>query len=367
MRLFTYIFIVLGIIVVLGAAMLWVYSGNRPSLNGQLFYTSKRDGYYGLYERDGRADKKIFDSGDILKAYPNLARYHISYDVSADGRHVAFSAINVLGDADIFVYDRESGKDRNLTSDTHTDTYPVFSRGGEWIAYLSHEKSGRRYDEIFLIKRDGSERIRLTNLLLRISSLSFSPDDRSILFVKQLGDRSSIASLDIESGEIRELVGPLCLNVSPSFDSKGDRIVYISDLHDSLDVWIMESDGTDRKPLYKGAGDEHEPHFLKGDESVVFISVSEETGSAAPGRFSLLSVDLEGSEVSNLLPGKYQNRQIFISHLDITRPQNLIYFQGKVLDSKRRDHHTVFSLDIEKRFVRQIGSRGTDILDPVVR
>jgi hypothetical protein len=62
------------------------------------------------------------------------------------------------------------------------------------------------------------------------------------------------------------------------------------------------------------------------------------------------------------------NGQLFyISHLDITRPQNLIYFQGKVLDSKRRDHHTVFSLDIEKCFMRQIGSRGIDILDPVVR
>ena len=362
-----YIVIVLGAIALLGAAVLLMYHMNRVSPNGHIFYISKREGYYGLFERHGRSEKTIFNSGDILQVYPNLARYHISYDVSADGRYVVYSAVNVLGDSDIFLYDRESGKSSNLSNDTHTDTYPVFSHDGEWIAYLSHEKSGRRYDEIFLIKRNGSERIRLTNLLLKISSLSFSPDDRSILFAKHFGDRSSIATLDIESGEIRELNKPFCLNLSPSFSSKGDRIVYISDCHDSLDVWIMNSDGSGRKPLYKGAGDEHEPHFIKGDDSVVFISVSEENADGAPVSFSLLSVGLDDSRITNLIPHKFQNRHLFISHLDMPQPQNFIYFQGKMLDGRRNALYTVFSLDIERGFMRQVGTRGIDILDPVVR
>jgi Tol biopolymer transport system component len=287
--------------------------------------------------------------------------------VSKDGRYVAYSAVNVLGDADIFLYDRESGQTSNLSRDTHTDSYPVFSHDGKYIAYLSHEKSGRRYDEIMLINRDGSEKVRLTNLLLRISSLSFSPDDRSILFAKHHGDRSSIASLNIATGDIRELMGPLCFNDSPSFDSSGERITYISDCHGSLDVWIMNSDGTGRKPLYKGAGEEHEPHFLKGGESVTFISVSEQTEDGASVSFSLLSVSLEGGEVKSLIPDRYKNRQIFIANLDIPDPQNRIYFQGRMLDSRTSSRYMVFTLDTEKHVLKRTGLRGIDILNPVIR
>ena len=174
MRSFRYLIFTLGIIVVFGTALFLMIARLRSSVDGTLFFIAKQNGYYGLYEYDGRSGIKIFNSGDILEAYPNLAIYHISYDVSEDGRYVAYSAVNVLGDADIFLYDRESGQTSNLSRDTHTDSYPVFSHDGEYIAYLSHEKSGRRYDEIILIKSEGSERVRLTNLLLRISSLSFS-------------------------------------------------------------------------------------------------------------------------------------------------------------------------------------------------
>ena len=367
MRSFRYLIFTLGIIVVFGTALFLMIARLRSSVDGTLFFIAKQNGYYGLYEYDGRSGKKIFNSGDILEAYPNLAIYHISYDVSEDGRYVAYSAVNVLGDADIFLYDRESGQTSNLSRDTHTDSYPVFSHDGEYIAYLSHEKSGRRYDEIILIKSEGSERVRLTNLLLRISSLSFSPDNGSILFTKHLGDRSSIASLDIATGEIKELLGPFCYNTSPSFDSRGKRITYISDCHGSLDVWIMNSDGTDRKPLYKGTGEEHEPYFIGSDESVAFVSVSEQTEDGAPLSFSLLSVGLDGGEVKNLMPDRYRNRQIFMTHLDIPDPQNRIYFQGKLLDSRRRSRYMVFTLDTEKHFLKRTGLRGIDMLNPIIR
>jgi WD40 repeat protein len=359
--------VTLVIITVMASPVLLTFRRHRSSEDVRLFYTAKRNGYYGLYEGVGRSEKRIFDSGDILEAYPDLARYQLSYDVSEDGRYVAYSAVNVLGDADIFLYDSQNGQTLNLTSDTHTDTYPVFSHGGQYIAYLSHEKSGRRYDEIFLVDFEGSGRIRLTNLLLRISSLTFSPDDGHILFAKHLGDRSSIVSLDIESGEIRELTKFLCLNVSPVYDSRGERIVYISDCHGSLDVWIMNGDGTQKRPLYKGAGEERDPHFIAGDESVVFISVSADSESGSPVDFSLLSVDLDGEHVRNLLPEKYRRRQIFIAQLDMLYAQNLLYFQGKFLDGRGNGRYKVFTMDFEKRSMSRTGIGDTDMLDPVFR
>jgi hypothetical protein len=358
---------ILAFIVVVGSAVVWGFQKSGSRRDNRLFYVANKDGYYGLYERRGRSETTIFDSGDILQAYPNLARYHISYDVSRDARYTAYSAINVLGDADIFLYDSEDGTTRNLTSDTHTDTYPVFSRSGDLIAYLSHEKSGRRYDEIFLIRPDGSERQRLTNLFLRISSLSFSPDDRAILFAKHLGDRSSIALLDIETGEVTELTKPFCLNTSPSFNSSGDKIVFISDCHGSPDVWIMNRDGTGKKPLYKGSGEELDALFLKGDDTVAFISVSDEPENGISRVFSLLSVDVDGMGVQNLMPEKYRNRQLFMTHLQRLQSQNHVYFQARLLTDRPQPRYVVFILDPETHKARQVAIRGVDILDPVLR
>ncbi len=361
-------FIGLVFILLAGALYLVLFLRNPlRSANESVYFMSKKDGYYGLYRQSGRKTEKLFDSGDILQVYPNLARYHISFDVSADGRYVAYSAVNLLGDADIFLIDRKTGEVANLTRDIHTDTYPVFSHDSEWVAYLSHEKSGRRYDEITLIKRDGSRRIQLTNLFLRISSISFSPDDQTILFVKHLRNRSTITSLDIETGELSDLTGADCLNISPQFNSTGEQIVYVSDCYDSLDIWIMSSDGTNRKPLFRGGGDEASPHFMNDDQIVVFLSNS--IGQEVEGRcdFSLYAVDLQGSAVRNLIPGKFLKGQFSVSHLDISDSRSTIYFQGRYLDRRRESHRAVYALDIEKNVLRKVVSGGYDSMNSIVR
>jgi len=348
--------------------LLSIPSTSILSLNNvEIYYLSKREGYYGLYVKRGRETLKLFDTRDILEANPNLARYQISYDVSRDGRYVAYSALDLSGEADIFLIDMRTGGVRNLTRDTRTDTSPVFSHDGEWIAFLSHERGVRRFDEIMLIHRDGTQRVRLTSPMHRISSLTFSPDDRNIMFVKRRGDRSTITLLDIESAKLHDLTAPVCLSLSPQFSPSGDRIVYTSNCQDSLDIWIMNADGSGKALLYKGSGDDYDPHFTGDGESVVFISNYEDKILDEPTRFAVFSIEPEGGSARNLIPTRYTERQFFMSSIDVSLEQNLIYFQGKYADRGRKSHYSIYSFDVEKSALKRVVFDEFDNMKPKAR
>ena len=57
------------------------------------------------------------------------------------GEQIAFHS-NPDGNADIILVPAEGGKPRNLTSHPATDTFPTFSRDGQWV-YFSSTRSGQ--------------------------------------------------------------------------------------------------------------------------------------------------------------------------------------------------------------------------------
>jgi Tol biopolymer transport system component len=331
-----------------------------------VYFISKRGGYYGLYTKKRGRKEKLFNSGEYLKQHPHLAKYHITYDVSGDGKFLAYSALDETGNLDIFILDLDSRVRRNLTNDTGVDTLPVFSNDGKWIAYLSHERDGRRYDNISLISRNGSVKEQLTGYFTRITTLSFSPDDKGILFVKYFTSRSSVISiLDLETGEVRDLTPLVCANKSPRFCGGGDKIVYATDCKGSSDIWIMNSNGSDRRVLYESPGTESNPHFLPDCDRVVFISdYAEGTNKQAT---SIYSVNIEDGTVFNLLTKRFSRREFFISDLDVFASENDIYFVGRELKKSGRTFFSVYILDIEKKTIRKISKDRIKTTRPIIR
>ncbi len=363
----TKVFTTVAVVTLLSFTLLIYY---RALLNlGQkhsVYFVSKRGGYYGLYVKKVGRTGKLFDSGEYLKQHPGLAKYHITYDVSRDDRLLVYSALDEIGNMDIYMLDLESKQRRNLTNDAGVDTRPVISNDSNWIAYLSHEPGGRRYDNIYLISRDGSVKKRLTGYFTRITTLSFSPDDKSILFVKYFTSRSSVVSiLDLETGEVRDLTAMICANKHPQFCERGDKIVYASDCRGSFDIWIMNSDGTNRRVLFESPGTDSDPHFLPGGDRVVFISYY--AAGKKTQTSSIYSVNVKDGAVLNLLPKKYASHEFFISDLCVFRSKNIVYFGGRALNKFGRTFFSVYILDIEKMVVRKIVRDRFKNTKPIIR
>jgi TolB protein len=157
------------------------------------------------------------ESGDTrrLTDYPH---WDIYGSFSPDGTQVAFSRSRPTADphrpeADVFVLDRVTGKERQLTRDFSYVGYTQWSPTGEWIVFASDrygavDRTGTdEYDfDIFVIRPDGSNLTRLTHGGGDPESYwrpSFSRDGRRIYANRVLGDREDLVVIELPGADSR--------------------------------------------------------------------------------------------------------------------------------------------------------------------
>lgn len=100
-------------------------------------------------------------------------------------------------DFNIFKLSSDEGKIQQLSFDPQLDYSPVFSANNEWIAYI--QKAGE-YSKLMLLKNSETIPESLT-IADNIGNISWSPNGRSLVFVKTDKALSSIQLLDIHSRE----------------------------------------------------------------------------------------------------------------------------------------------------------------------
>lgn len=103
---------------------------------------------------------------------------------SADGTKLVFQSNRVGGDYDLYVIDLGPGSAvETLTQNDFDDIKPKFSHNGEWIVFVSQDRSIDQTDqEIFKMRPDGSEVIQLTHNTVQDDAPNWSPDDSWIVF-----------------------------------------------------------------------------------------------------------------------------------------------------------------------------------------
>ncbi len=100
----------------------------------------------------------------------------------------------VSGDSfDIFVYDAETGKTRNLTDSETFDAVPPFSPDDKQVVFASN-RDGK--GEIYTIDLDGSNLRRLT-FNTKTDSRAFSPAGTKIVFVGNREDKFPIYEVEV--------------------------------------------------------------------------------------------------------------------------------------------------------------------------
>jgi len=86
---------------------------------------------------------------------------------------------------------------------------PQLSPDGEWVIYgvtTTDEPSGKRESQLWLSRRDGSERRQLTHMGTANGAARWSPDGRSIAFVSDRGESAALYLLSRDGGDPRQLV-----------------------------------------------------------------------------------------------------------------------------------------------------------------
>ncbi|MGD6757139.1 amidohydrolase family protein [Streptomyces sp. BH105] len=131
-------------------------------------------------------------------------------ELSPDGERVAFAALG-----DIWVM-RRGARPEAVVSDGHHNTSPTWSPEGDSLVYVSDRSGTQELWRCTLA--DGATR-RLTDVG-GATLPAVSQDGAAVAFVADSG----VQTLDVRSGAVRKVVGPLNSPGRPSFTADGSRV-----------------------------------------------------------------------------------------------------------------------------------------------
>ena len=111
-------------------------------------------------------------------------------------------------------------------------------------------------------------------------NLDVSPDGQTILF-DLLGDLYTIPR---SGGAATRLTHGMALDLQPVFSPEGDRILFVSDRSGNDNLWMIDADGSNPRPVTTDHGDIHfaDPEWSPDGEYVLVRK--NESGSPNPGR-----------------------------------------------------------------------------------
>jgi Tol biopolymer transport system component len=140
------------------------------------------------------------------------------------------------GNTGIAIHDAEASADQPITND-HRDHTPVISPDGSKIA-VSYWQDG--HWEVHTMNIDGSNRQRLTK-----TPITAIADKTRLISEEVMGKQRFVAPAnDLQWN-----------HAAPTWSPDGSKIAFVTDRgHDdgSWEIWIMNADGSDQRPMFPG-------------------------------------------------------------------------------------------------------------------
>jgi len=186
---------------------------------------------------------------------------------------------------------------------------PDFSQGYVWAVYGSYD--------IFSVKSDGTELVRLTDQPGYDAEAVYSHDGRSILFTSARDGDLELYTMQPDGGGVKRLTHRVGYD-GGAFFSPGDSMICWRASHpeDSagqaefkallsrelirptrLELFIMRADGTEARPVTRLGGANFCPYFTPDGKRLIFAS----NHHSENGReFDLFLVDLQGEHLEQI-------------------------------------------------------------------
>lgn len=181
---------------------------------------------------------------------------------SPDGTRIAFA--RWIGDApDIFVVNRDGTGLVRLTDNPGQDVEPAWSPDGGSMAFLT-ERDGKSL--VYLMDADGGNQQPFVGMPEGIASLDWSPDGTKIVFDRLVDYVYRIFVLEIATGATRELVG--APGSKPCWSPDGKWIAFAGETQ----IGVVGQDGDGLRWLTAQAGRNAHPTWSPDGLRVAYQS-----------------------------------------------------------------------------------------------
>lgn len=201
--------------------------------------------------------------------YETYARDGYRPSWSRDGRTIVAHFRGEKGNYEIYVMNRE-GKDRiPITDNDATDVHPKFSPDGKKIVFVSD----RDYQpEIYVMNADGSDQRRLTYSPGFDLDPVWSPDGKKIAFISNREGFFDIYTVDIDGRNEVRLTNSPSIDIAPVWSPNGRQILFSSNRHGYFDIFVMDADGSNLKRLTDGEYHEYYGTWSPRGSRIAYLS-----------------------------------------------------------------------------------------------
>lgn len=277
-------------------------------LGTSIFFTSDRTGDVEIFKMNADGTSQaVITSSPGLDQWPAL---------TPNGRQEVAFASNRTGSFDIFKMLPNGTFQTNLTQQTGSaEIQPTWSPDASKIAFAT-DRDGNF--EIYTMNADGTSQSRLTTVTPKDAfAPRWSPTNANLLVFVTANDTAPSA-LDIwkinadgtgltnltqrptfNDGALSPITG---FPSPPSWSPDGTKIAFTSDQTGSLDIFVMNADGTSIVNLNTfatsstanlGTSDEFDPFWLPGGDAIAFVSDRD-------GTYQIYKVNLSAGTVTQL-------------------------------------------------------------------
>jgi TolB protein len=201
---------------------------------------------------------------------------------SPDGKTIVFTHFRNgynKPPSDLYTFDLETKELKPLVVDGNSN---VNLPGACWNAFLKSivfSSEREPHDEIYSIAEEGvtGDEVRITN---RPDSMAFeptySPDGQWIVFESHLLDEEENGlitkyKVDGTSGYINlSAAGEDCKQ--PNWSPNGDKILYQKEINQQWDIWVMNTDGSDKTKITNFEGSKTDAVFSTDGQIIYYSS-----------------------------------------------------------------------------------------------
>jgi Tol biopolymer transport system component len=147
---------------------------------------------------------------------------------------------------------------------------PAWSPDGNLLAFVSTRDGN---SEIYTVKANGTQWVRLTDDPAKDSDPAWSPDGKSIAFTSLRSGYNEVYVMDSDGSNVTQLTYSQAANTHPSWSPEGDFIAFATNRDGYWQIYRMNRDGSQLNKLSNNpAYDDQEPAWSPNGGRIAFAS-----------------------------------------------------------------------------------------------
>ncbi len=183
------------------------------------------------------------------------------------------------GDHEIYIMEKDGSNQRQLTSNTAADNYPVVSPDGRQILFQS-ERDGNK--EIYIMNLDGSGQQRVTNSTADEQLPTWSPDSSQIAFVSDRNGTRNLYIINTDGSSERQVTFDDLRKGHPSWSVNNELVFNAGEVAGSTwEIFVVNIDGGSRRQLTNNTVSDWAPEWSPDGRQILYNSSISKADEAA--------------------------------------------------------------------------------------